>query len=209
MKHATSSGAPSAARPAPDAHAELVHALLDPGCYPHPAAHIEHIETHISDVLLTGQHAYKLKKPLALGFLDFSTLAKRHFFCCEELRLNRRLAPELYEDVVAITGTPAHPSVGGPGEPIEYALRMRQFDQSGLLERVLARGELTAAHVDQIAASVAAFHAALPAATAPCSMSCAHGPALSMRPGRHCSTGACAKAACANATAICISATWR
>ena len=164
MKHATSSAAPSAARPAPDAHAELVHALLDPGCYPHPAAHIEHIETHISDVLLTGQHAYKLKKPLALGFLDFSTLAKRHFFCCEELRLNRRLAPELYEDVVAITGTPAHPSVGGPGEPIEYALRMRQFDQSGLLERVLARGELTAAHVDQIAASVAAFHAALPAA---------------------------------------------
>jgi len=161
MKHAAS----PAARPSIDAHAELVDALLDPGCYPHPVAHVEHIETHISDVLLTGRHAYKLKKPLALGFLDFSTLAKRHFFCCEELRLNRRLAPELYEDVDAITGTPAHPTVQGQGEPIEYALRMRQFDQSGLLERMLARGELTGAHVDEIAASVAGFHAALPAAT--------------------------------------------
>ena len=161
MKHAAS----PAARPPVDAHAELVHALLDPGCYPHSVAHVEHIETHISDVLLTGQHAYKLKKPLALGFLDFSTLAKRHFFCCEELRLNRRLAPELYEDVVAITGTPAHPTVGGQGEPIEYALRMRQFDQSGLLEQVVVRGELTSAHVDEIAASVAGFHAALPAAS--------------------------------------------
>ena len=148
----------------PDAHAALVRALLDVQCYPHPVASVEHIETHISDVLLTGRYAYKLKKPLNLGFLDFSTLADRRFFCLEELRLNRRLAPELYLDVVPITGTQSHPRLGGEGEPIEYAVRMRQFDQNGMLDRVLARGELTAAHVDEIAQSVAAFHAMLPAA---------------------------------------------
>jgi aminoglycoside phosphotransferase family enzyme/predicted kinase len=125
---------------------------------------IEHIETHISDVFLTGDYAYKLKKPLDLGFLDFSTLQKRRFCCEEELRLNRRLAPELYLDVVPITGQPARPRVGGGGEPVEYAVRMRQFDQAGMLERVLVRGELTGAHADEIADVVARFHAALPSA---------------------------------------------
>ena len=148
----------------PDGHAALVRALLDPQCYPHPVGSVEHIETHISDLLLTGRYAYKLKKPLDLGFLDFSTLADRRFFCLEELRLNRRLAPDLYLDVVAITGTRSHPKIGAEGDPIEYAVRMRQFDQNGMLDRALARGELTTAHVDEIARSVAAFHAGLPAA---------------------------------------------
>ena len=142
----------------------LIHALLDPACYPHPVRRVEHIETHISDVLLTGEYAYKLKKPLNLGFLDFSTLDKRRLYCEEELRLNRRLAPELYLDVVPITGRPAQPHICGEGEPFEYAVRMRQFDQSGMLERVLERGELTPTHADEIADLVAAFHAASPCA---------------------------------------------
>jgi aminoglycoside phosphotransferase family enzyme/predicted kinase len=149
----------------PDPHRDLVRSLLDPACYPDPARKIEHIETHISDVFLTGEYAYKLKKPLNLGFLDFSTLEKRRFCCEEELRLNRRLAPELYLDVVPITGRPAHPRICGDGEPLEYAVRMRQFDQAGLLERLIDRGELTSAHTDEIADVVAGFHTALPPAT--------------------------------------------
>ena len=148
----------------PDPHRDLVRSLLDPVCYPHPAHKVEHIETHISDVFLTGDYAYKLKKPLNLGFLDFSTLEKRRFFCEEELRLNRRLAPELYLDVVPITGEPGHPRIGGDGEPIDYAVRMRQFDQAGMLEHVLDRGQLTGAHMDEIADLVAGFHTALPPA---------------------------------------------
>src|SRR5689334_2948058 len=102
----------------------LVQALLHPACYPHPVDHVDHIETHISDVLLTGPYAYKLKKPLDLGFLDFSTLEKRRRSCDEEIRLNRRLAPELYLGVVPITGDPAHPRVAGAGHAIEYAVQM-------------------------------------------------------------------------------------
>ena len=77
-----------------------VRSLLDPRCFPHPVDHVELIETHISWVLLAGDYAYKLKKPVDLGFLDFSTLERRAHFCAEELRINRRLAPDLYLDVV-------------------------------------------------------------------------------------------------------------
>jgi aminoglycoside phosphotransferase family enzyme/predicted kinase len=146
----------------PDPHRDLIRSLLDPKCYPHPTRKIEHIETHISDVFLTGEYAYKLKKPLDLGFLDFSTLEKRRFCCEEELRLNRRLAPELYLDVVPITGQPTHPRICGDGEPFEYGVRMRQFDQAAVLERVLDRGELTNAETDEIAGALAEFHTALP-----------------------------------------------
>jgi aminoglycoside phosphotransferase family enzyme/predicted kinase len=117
------------------------------------------IETHISYVLLGGALAYKIKKAVNLEFLDFSTLDARRFFCGEELRLNRRLAPSLYLDVVPVTGTPDAPVLGGDGEPIEYAVKMRQFDQEGLLTRVLERGELTPERIDEIAAAIAAFHA--------------------------------------------------
>jgi aminoglycoside phosphotransferase family enzyme len=123
------------------------------------------LETHISFVLLTGAHAYKIKKAVKLGFLDFSTLASRRLFCEEELRLNRRLAPALYLDVVPITGTLTTPVVGGGGRVLEYAVRMREFPQEALLSNVLDRAELTPAHVDAIAAQVAVFHARAGVAT--------------------------------------------
>src|SRR5262252_3536943 len=144
---------------------DLIRTLLDPACYPYPVRKVEHIETHISDVFLTGTYAYKLKKPLDLGFLDFSTLEKRRLYCEEELRLNRRLAPDLYLEVVPLTGQPTAPRIGGEGEPFEYAVKMRQFDQAGILGRVLARGELTPCHADEAAELVAHFHAALPPAS--------------------------------------------
>ena len=141
-----------------DRHARLIAALRDPGCYPHPVGEVEVLETHISWVLLTGRYAYKIKKPVNLGFLDFSTLAQRDFCCREELRLNRRLAPGLYLDVVGITGSPDHPRVGGDGEAIEYAVKMLQFGQDQLASRLLRSGNLTAQHIEQLAGTIATFH---------------------------------------------------
>jgi len=123
------------------------------------------IQTHISSVLLAGEHAYKLKKPVAFGFVDFSTLAARQRCCEEELRLNRRTAPQIYLDVVRITGTDEAPRIGGRGQAIEYAVRMRRFPTRNLADRRARAGRLNASHIDRLAAEVAAFHAA--AAPAP------------------------------------------
>ena len=122
------------------------------------------IETHISYVLLTGEFAYKIKKPVDLGFLDFSTLASRKHYCDEELRLNCRLAPQLYVDVLPITGTVDAPVLGGKGPAIEYALRMREFEEDAL--HALARGAIGPAFADDLAEQVAALHAGARAADA-------------------------------------------
>ena len=87
----------------PPAFDALIQALREPSCYPHPVETVRVVETHISCVLLAGEFAYKLKKPVDLGFLDFSTLERRRHFCEEELRLNRRTAPQLYLDAVSYT----------------------------------------------------------------------------------------------------------
>ena len=140
--------------------ARLLAALSRPAVFGPGCTHVERLETHISYVLLTGQHAYKIKKPVALGFLDFTTLAARRFFCEEELRLNRRLAPALYLDVVPITGSVDAPVLGGDGPALEYAVKMREFPQDALASRILARHELSPADIDALAARVAAFHGA-------------------------------------------------
>lgn len=136
----------------------LVRALLDLACHEHEVESIDLIETHISYVLLAGAFAYKIKKAVDLGFLDFGTLEKRHFCCQEELRLNRRLAPRLYLDVVPITGTPQAPRINGSGAAIEYAVKMARFPQQALLDQMLAAGVLSAAHIDAVAGEVASFH---------------------------------------------------
>ena len=150
--------------PEPIDRAVFLCALMHAHAYPHPVWTIEHLETHISDIFLTGDYAYKLKKPLNLGFLDFSTLERRRFCCEEELRLNRRLAPELYLSVVPIAGTASSPRIDGSGTIMDYAVQMRQFDQRGMLERLAASGDLTMATVDAIADQVAQFHTGLPPA---------------------------------------------
>ena len=136
--------------------------LLDPNCYPHPAGRIELVETHISWVFLAGDYAYKVKKPIRLPFLDFSTLAARRSFCEEELRLNRRTAPDLYLRVLPITGPPENLRIGGEGVPREYALQMRRFDQDALADRLARRGMMDAARIDALAATIAGFHAGIP-----------------------------------------------
>ncbi|OGT20086.1 MAG: hypothetical protein A2V90_07275 [Gammaproteobacteria bacterium RBG_16_57_12] len=138
--------------------ADIIARLLDENCYPHHVENIRLLETHISWVILSGPYAYKVKKPLDLGFLDFSTLEKRHYYCLEELRLNRRLAPQLYVDVVSINGSPDAPRFEGLGEILDYAVRMRQFPQSAMLAEVLARNELTAGQLDRLVDDIARFH---------------------------------------------------
>ena len=150
----------------------LVLSLLDPACYPHPVAQVTLIETHISYVLLTGSFAYKIKKAVRFGFLDFSTLEKRRRFCAEELRLNRRLAPQLYLAVVPIRGSVRQLRVDDDADDggdrrapiaaiaaIEYAVKMVEFPQSSLLDLLLAHGDLSAQQVDALTDAVAAFHA--------------------------------------------------
>lgn len=136
---------------------DLIKALQAPEVWPHPATGVEVVETHISYVLLAGDFAYKIKKPVDFGFLDFSTLELRQYYCEKELRLNRRLAPDLYLDVIAITGTIKNPEVDGSGPVLEYAVRMRRFPSNGLLSQHIDR--LTPELVDSLAVRVAAFHA--------------------------------------------------
>lgn len=140
-------------------HNSLVRALMQPAAYPHPVAAVELIETHISSVLLAGAFAYKIKKPVNLGFVDFSTLAQRRFYCEEELRLNRRTAPQLYLDVVPIAGPASQPRIGGDGAAIEYAVRMRRFANGDLLDARARRGALAADDIDRLAQAIADFHA--------------------------------------------------
>ncbi|MFZ6050210.1 AAA family ATPase [Pseudomonas sp. CR3202] len=140
----------------------LIAALQNPALYPHPVDGFQVIETHISWVLLTGSYAYKIKKPVNFGFLDFTSLDARRHFCGEELRLNQRLTRDLYLEVLPITGSAEAPQIGGAGDAFEYVLKMRQFPQANLLSALQARGELTPAHIDALAGQIAAFHLAAP-----------------------------------------------
>ncbi|WP_164932022.1 bifunctional aminoglycoside phosphotransferase/ATP-binding protein [Janthinobacterium sp. 17J80-10] len=125
---------------------------------------VARFETHISWILVANDHAWKIKKAVHFDFLDFSSLDARRFYCEEELRLNRRLAPTLYLDVQAITGSVDAPQLAGEGEPIEYALRMRAFTQASLWSERVAIGAITPDEIDQLAGNLAHFHQQAPAA---------------------------------------------
>ncbi|NCO19780.1 MAG: AAA family ATPase [Gammaproteobacteria bacterium] len=136
----------------------LIDALQRPAAWHDPVDRIELIETHASWVLLAGDTALKIKKPVDFGFLDFSTLQRRRHFCEEEIRLNRRTAPMIYRDVVEISGTPEKPEIGGTGAAIEYAVRMHRFDPGAGFDRLLSDGQLTTADIDDLAKQLAALH---------------------------------------------------
>ena len=142
-----------------EASATLLRALDNPLAFDHPIRYLRIIETHISWVILTGNYAYKIKKPVNFGFLDFSTLADRRHYCEEELRLNRRFAPQIYLDVVAIRGTPDAPRLHGESAAIEYAVKMVEFPQQCLLSHHATAGSLTASIIDAVAARVGRLHA--------------------------------------------------
>jgi aminoglycoside phosphotransferase family enzyme/gluconate kinase len=141
---------------------DLISALQNPALYDHPVTEFQLVETHISWVILTGAYAYKIKKPMDFGFLDFSSLQRRRYFCDEELRLNQRLAPDVYLEVLPITGTPEQPRLGGHGEPFEYAIRMRQFDQSDLFDARQEHSQLSPELLTDVARQAAGFHDQIP-----------------------------------------------
>ena len=143
---------------------ELIKALQDPTLYDHPTEGFKVLETHISWVILTGPYAYKIKKPVNFGFLDFSSLEKRKHFCEQELQLNRRLAPSLYLDVVPISGSVTHPAIDTKTDtnesslPFEFALKMTQFPQEGILSALQKKRALTSAHINELSVMLANFH---------------------------------------------------
>ena len=115
--------------------AQLIEALSDPAAYPDPVGEVEVRQTHISAVFLAGPYVYKVKKPVEFGFLDFSTLAKRRHYCEEEVRLNRRLAPEVYLGVVPVTRDARGVRVEGDGEVVEWAVKMRRLPDEATLQK--------------------------------------------------------------------------
>ena len=144
----------------------LLEAMRDPAFYPHPVNNIQIIHTHISTVFLTGEFAYKIKKPVNFGFLDFTQLADRKHFCEEELRLNRRLAPDLYLDVtpISLSNNRYHLDLSASHKThqiVEYAIRMRQFNPDQQLDRLLATGSLPVEYMDELAHQIAVFHQAI------------------------------------------------
>jgi uncharacterized protein len=138
---------------------QLIEALTDPAAYPVPVPHVEVRQTHISVVFLAGAHAYKVKKPVNLGFLDFSTLPKRRHFCAEEVRLNARLAPLVYLGVVSISRVGDGLRVEGDGEVVEWAVKMERLPDDATLLHRLRHGEVDATMLEALAGKLAHFHA--------------------------------------------------
>ncbi|MFP3867509.1 MAG: hypothetical protein ACLFUU_04995 [Desulfobacteraceae bacterium] len=137
---------------------DLVTALLDPQAYLEPTQRVDLIQTHISLVFLTDCHAYKVKKAVDLGFLNFTTLKRRHYFLQQELILNRRLAPEIYLEVLPVVAQGQGVQMGGGGEPLEYALKMRRMPQEQMMDEVADRGELTSEIMDRIINRLVPFY---------------------------------------------------
>ncbi len=140
-------------------HPDFIEALLDPKAHPHATGDVQVEETHISWLVFTDDHVYKVKKPVNFGFLDFSTLDRREHFCREELRLNQRLSPSVYLGVETITLYDGQFLLGGDGKVVDYAVKMRRLPASGWLAGLLKRDEVDAPTVRRIAARIADFHA--------------------------------------------------
>lgn len=141
-----------------------IRELMRPEAFTHPVGTIDMRETHISWVVRTGSFAYKIKKPVKLDFIDASTLQRRRFLCEEELRLNQRLAPQLYVDVVPIARTSAGSVVGGNGPVIDYAVRMQQFAASEELAALLESGSVDGTQLAALGETLAKFHMTTPVA---------------------------------------------
>jgi aminoglycoside phosphotransferase family enzyme len=135
-----------------------VRGVLEPRAYPNRPQRIELVQTQMSFILLTGEYAYKIKKPVNLGYLDYTTLEKRHFFCLQELELNRRLCADAYVAVVPITEERGTSHVEGQGEVVEYAVKMKQLPQERMMDRLLVRGRVTREMVARVAEKLVDFH---------------------------------------------------
>jgi hypothetical protein len=138
--------------------AALVQALKDPRTYPHSPKTVELVQTQISFVFIAGDYVYKVKKPVDFGFLDFTTLEKRHFYCNQEVVLNRRLCSDVYLGVASITQKGKGFAVEGNGKAVEYAVKMRPLPYQRMMDRMLQRDEVTPKMLDRVAGRLADFH---------------------------------------------------
>ncbi len=140
----------------------MVQALLQPEAYPPGVDSVELVETHVSWLFLTGRHVYKVKKPVDLGFLDFTTLEQRRHFCQQEVALNRRMSPEVYLGVAEVRRHQGRYSIDGPvegpGATVEYAVRMVQLPRHRALNALLRQGQVSPADIRRLAAKIARFH---------------------------------------------------
>jgi aminoglycoside phosphotransferase family enzyme len=135
-----------------------VEALLKSQAYPHKPHKIELVQTQMSFVFLADQYAYKIKKPVDLGYLDYRTLEKRHFFCCQEVELNRRLCPDAYLAVVQVVEQKSGLRMEGEGKAIEYAVKMKHLPQARMMDALLVKGQVTREMVAGVAGKLVDFH---------------------------------------------------
>ena len=137
---------------------EMVKALLDPKAYPETTKGVELVQTQMSFVVLTDDYVYKVKKPVDLGYLDYTSLDKRHFYCQKEVELNRRLCPDVYLGVVPITRDKGDIFVEGEGEVIEYAVKMRRLPQEAMMDVLLKANKVSLQMIASVAQKLVAFH---------------------------------------------------
>jgi aminoglycoside phosphotransferase family enzyme len=137
---------------------ELVQALLDPKTYPEAPERVQLMQTQMSFVLIAGDFVYKVKKPVNLGYLDYTTLAKRHFFCQREVELNRRLCPDAYLGVVPIVKARGKINLGGRGRVIDYAVKMCYLPQDRMMNVLLAANQVSTEMVTRVAQKLVEFH---------------------------------------------------
>jgi aminoglycoside phosphotransferase family enzyme/predicted kinase len=137
---------------------EVRKAMSEPAFYPHPVTAVELRETHISVVFLTGTYAYKIKKPVDLGFLDFTTLEKRRHYCWQELLLNRRLSDNVYLDVIAVTADELGLAMNGKGPVVEYAVKMRQLPDDLRMDRLVQKKEIDDQRICTLASRLFGFY---------------------------------------------------
>jgi len=137
---------------------KVVQALLNPQIYPESAPAVEMVQTQMSFVFLAGDYVYKIKKPVNLGYLDYTTLSQRHFYCQREVELNQRLCPDTYLGLVPITRNRGDILLDGGGRVIEYAVKMRYLPQDRMMNVLLVKKQVSAAMVAQVAQKLAAFH---------------------------------------------------
>ncbi len=137
---------------------KIIDGLKNPEAFDPKVDEVKVLQTHISVVFLVGKFVYKIKKPVNLGFLDFSTIEKRRHYCNEEVRLNKRLCPDIYLDVVTVTEKGGRIAIGGEGTVIDYAVLMKRMPASGMLDVMLENNEVTKDHVATIAQKLAQFY---------------------------------------------------
>lgn len=143
----------------------VLKSLLKTDSYPDPTTKVELLQTHVSWIFLTDSHAYKIKKPVDLGFLNFSTIDRRRFYCNEEIKYNRRLCPDIYEGVVELRETNGGASFRGSGRILDYAVKMKRLPAERMLDRLVMNNAVSVTEMRNIAHTIAEFHQT--AATSP------------------------------------------